>query len=1428
MAVIYLLLAIELSRRCSKGAMTKMTKSWWPWGWKLGLTSFCLMGGAGVFWAEQTWAQIIPDNTLPVNTTVTPQGNTSLIEGGTRAGGNLFHSFSQFNVSTGGTAHFNNALDVRNIFTRVQGSSVSNIDGILKANGTANLFLINPNGIIFGPNASLNVGGSFVATTSNGIGFGDRGFFSASTKANNDPSLLTVNPSALFFNRIPTQAIANQAKLQVTQGNSLLLLGGNVSLDGGWVVAPGGHIELGGVSEAGTVGLNINGNKFSLNFPSGVQRANISLSNGADVNVQALDGGSIAINADNLNLAGGSKIRAGSSGNNPAGSQSGNVDINATGAITLSDTSFITNVLAAGAVGNAGNINIATGSLSATNGSRVLTVTSGQGNAGSVNINAKDSVSFDGANSTGTKSSASTNVASTGVGNVGDVNITTGKLSISNGATLSTTTNGQGDAGSVNINAKDTVSVSGTNSGIASTVGFFGVGNAGNINIQAQKLTLSDSAKVATSSFGTGNPGSILVNVTDSVSLSNGSLLQAAALDLVNAGNVIIKAGGTVSFDGIYGYVPSGVSTSVIQSSLGNAGKVDIQAQKLILSNGAQVITSTSGDGNAGSILVNVSDSVSVSNGSTIQALTYGNGNAGNITITAGGKVSFDGVGANGLPSAVYTYAEPGFGPVGTGKGGDIKITAGSLSISNGAAIDASTYQNADAGNVTIDASDTVSLSGQGSEISSIVADSGVGNGGSISIRSRQLTLSDTALLTTSTVGNGNAGNITINTTDAVGVSSGAIIRSLANGQGDAGNVTITAGGKVSFDGSAPGVPTALQSTAGVGYGVLGKGNGGDINITAFGLSVSNGAQINASTLQPGNGGNVTINVSDIVSLTGNNSIIGSAVGPFAVGNGGKIDIRARQLNLSNSAQLATSTVGNGNAGSILVNASDSVRVSSGSNIQAATGGQGNAGKIAINTGGAVFLDGSVLINDVNVPGGIFTFTGSGSGLLSTGKSGEIDITAESLFLSNGSQINSSTLQQADAGNVNIFARDTVSLSGQNTAILTAVTPLGVGKGGDVNIQTRQLLTSDSAQIATSTTGKGNAGNITINASDSIAVSSGSIVQAATAGQGNGGNITVNAPNSITLSGVGSDGLFSGLYTSVELNAKGNGGNMTVQTGKFFIQNGAQVTASTSKDSSGNAGDIVKLTAQSLTLDGGSINTTSFSGEGGNISNLQVQNLLLLRNGSSISTTAGKDNASRGNGGNININSGFIATTIAGNSHITANAYAGNGGNITINTQGIFGINSQIGQTLNNNITATSQLGINGTIQINTPGVDPSRGLVALPTNLFDASRLIAQRCAAEDEKTASQFVVTGRGGLSPNPGEVLSRNVVWEDARHRTVTASQHRPSNVATTSPSKPVALVPATGWVFNGKGEVTFTAAAPNINSNFSSNSPSCRVP
>lgn len=230
-------------------------------------------------------AQIVPDGTLgEARSSIVPRAlGGDAIQGGAIRGSNLFHSFSEFNVGDGARVYFANPTGIQNILTRVTGGNVTNINGTLGVDGTANLFLLNPNGILFGQNARLDVRGSFIGSTANAIQFGNQGTFSATNPQ--APPLLTVQPSALTFTQIQGGEIVNRSQadnrtgLSVPTGKSLLLVGGNVASDGGNITVPGGRVELGGLAEPGTIALTNQSDRWQLGFPTGVQRSDITLQN---------------------------------------------------------------------------------------------------------------------------------------------------------------------------------------------------------------------------------------------------------------------------------------------------------------------------------------------------------------------------------------------------------------------------------------------------------------------------------------------------------------------------------------------------------------------------------------------------------------------------------------------------------------------------------------------------------------------------------------------------------------------------------------------------------------------------------------------------------------------------------------------------------------------------------------------------------------------------------------------------------------------------------------------------------------------------------------------------------------------------------------------------------------------------------------------
>jgi large exoprotein involved in heme utilization and adhesion len=283
-------------------------------------------------------------------------------------------------------------------------------------------------------------------------------------------------------------------------------------------------------------------------------------------------------------------------------------------------------------------------------------------------------------------------------------------------------------------------------------------------------------------------------------------------------------------------------------------------------------------------------------------------------------------------------------------------------------------------------------------------------------------------------------------------------------------------------------------------------------------------------------------------------------------------------------------------------------------------------------------------------------------------------------------------------------------------------------------------------------------------------------LSAATAGQGNANAVKVNATDSITI--IGKNG------------------------------NSPSRLLVTSNSPTGTAGDIIVSSPQ-ITLDNGAINAFSASGSGGNItiggsepkpgSVAATNNLLLLRRDAKISTDSSGSTQQGSNGGNININSKFIIAVPNENSDITANAVRGQGGNVTINSQGLFGIQNRPKPTSNSDITASSEFGQTGNISINTPGIDPGKDTGELPTVPTDASKQIAQACSATGQ-IDNKLVITGQGGHPPNSIEQLNSDAVWRDPR-TTKKTSLAQPISPATTLAS--------TGWIFDGKGNVTFTA-------------------
>ena len=649
-------------------------------------------------------AQVTSDGT--VNTQVTTDGNSAEITGGETRGDNLFHSFQDFSVPTNNEAFFNNANDIANIFSRVTGGNISNIDGLIRANGSANLFLVNPAGILFGENASLDIGGSFYGSTADSILFED-GEYSATDL--DSPPLLTINaPIGLNLRDNPGEIInrsvvQNNAEetggLKVSPGNNLTLVGGDINLEGGNLTATGGRIELGGLSQAGTV--TFNGPKGyrsaydgSLGFPTDVSRADVTLSNTAVINVTGTGGGDIAIDARNLTLEAGelgeSRIGAGiSEDSTNSGAQAGDITIDAINNVTV-ENSVIANQVEFSASGSGGDVTITTDTMSLTNGGVVSAATFGQGNGGNVEIAATGTIAIDGANSQGdTPSGAFSNVDSEDVGDAGNVTVTTESLSLTNGGQVNASTFGRGNAGSVEITA-DRISIDGENSqgtipsGAFSIVDSEAVGDAESITITTDTLSITNGGQVNASTFGRGNAGSVEITAADRISIDG---------------------------ENSQGDIPSGAFSIVGLEAVGNAGGVTIVTDTLSLTSGGQVNTSTFGRGNAGDASINARDLIAISgatnsnrSGLTASAL-FNSGDGGNVNVLTDILTIDDGIIAASNFDRLVRF-EPG-----TGEPGDINIEANDLSLSNNASIDAATQsETGNSANINLQIADNLTL----------------------------------------------------------------------------------------------------------------------------------------------------------------------------------------------------------------------------------------------------------------------------------------------------------------------------------------------------------------------------------------------------------------------------------------------------------------------------------------------------------------------------------------------------------------------------------------------------------------------------------------------------------------------------------------------------------------------------------------------
>ncbi|MDJ0704305.1 MAG: S-layer family protein [Leptolyngbyaceae cyanobacterium MO_188.B28] len=1016
-------------------------------------------------------AQITPDASLGTESSrVHSNGATDQLDGGAVRGENLFHSFEAFNVGQGRQVYFVNPDGVERIFSRVTGQSRSDILGTLGVSGSADLFLLNPNGVVFGPNARLDVNGSFLVSSGDRIRFSNGFEFSAENPQ--APPLLTIqtpiglqygaNPGPIRVEgagnnlRINSDGIVQRENrpvgLQAPSGETLALVGGEVSLVGGNLTAAGGRIELGGVAGDSTVTLTPDEHGWRLGYDEVRDFHNVGLSEGASVDASGLEAGAVQVRGRSILLQDGSALLSGTLGS----SSGARLTLRAEETIELSGAnanglfSLARADVYPGAAGNAGDLTVETGRLNLRDGARISASTFGEGNSGALTIRAAEAVELSGLDRDGNSSFLLARVNSGATGNAGNITIETGRLILRDGGRVSASVNSQGNGGALTIRATELVELSGADGkGISSRfltrVNPGAAGNAGDLTIETSRLILRDGALLSASVTGRGQGGDVTIRAREQVELSG------------------VRQSGS----------SSRINTQVNSGATGAAGDLTIETGRLILRDGGRISASTFGRGNSGALIIRAAESVELSG-------TDGDGDSSQ------------------LQSRVN--------PAAAGKAGDLTIQTGRLILRDGALVSSSTSGAGDGGALTIWAAESVELSGTD------------GNGDSSRLRSR-----------VNSAAAGEAGDLTIQTGRLI-LRDGASISASTSGRGDGGVLTIRAAESVELsgvasDGDSSRIATQVNSNA--------AGNAGDLTIETGRLIFRDGAFVSASTFGEGHGGNLTVRATDSVELTGREPLpdedpsrLVTQVNRGAAGNAGNLTIETGRLILQDGALVSASTAGSGNGGTLTINAAESVELSgvsqdgdpSSLRTQVRSGATGNAGALLIETGRLVLQDGGLVLSETEGNGAAGDLTVQAADLVMVadnsilsaqttggGEVGKLTVTTDQLVVRDGGELQVSGKGAFPAGTLTVNA-DTILLL--NQARLSAETETGAQ--GDIVLQAQDIVLRNGGRITTDATGSATGGDITLTLDGSLVLLDNSAI-VARAEAGTGGNIRITA-----------------------------------------------------------------------------------------------------------------------------------------------------------------------------------------------------------------------------------------------------------------------------------------------------------------------------
>ncbi|MDM8543746.1 filamentous hemagglutinin N-terminal domain-containing protein [Desulfococcaceae bacterium HSG9] len=831
---------------------------------------------------------------------------------GKQAGGNLFHSFSRFNIGRNESAQFTGSETVNNIIARVTGGNPSHIDGRMQSQiPGANLYFLNPSGVMIGPDAVIDVDGSFHVSTADYLRLGNGGRFDAS---HTGQSTFTSAPPEAFGFIKPPADINVRGKIRAAGDETISLTGGNIEIDGGLIYAKSGRIDITAVASAGEVRMTDHGPDISAFTRLG----DIRIANAAKVDVS--DTGTPEEDDSLADDAGKMKTDSfGEAGRIFMRGKSMNITSQADKAIEkTSDSSdgagriFIrgknlhvtdpnTQVVSITGDNNGGEIDIGlTENLTVTNQSRINTLTVGSGRGGDVELNVGYlSVTGD----------ATIGAVSYAGGAAGDIEVNARKGVTISGyqsfpSNLDTSSYGEGPGGSVEITT-DRLSV--THGGMIQ-IKSYKQGRGGDIELKAIRMDVTDHGVITTDCQGSGAGGDIVVRARDAVRISDSGRLSAISQSAGyggDAGDISIDTSGklTVSDDGV---ITGGTLGS------GRGGNITIDADTMEIDRG-YVSSSTRGSGSGGNITVDARRSLTVAGSGTagegrfgeyygIYAQTLASGDGGHITVRTPIMTLTEDAMING-----QTY--------GRGKGGDVTLNTDRLDINAGGTVTVSTRGAGRGGDINITATDSVNLSGKGVKLAKsqiYSAAHSAGKGGDITIRTPALNVDTQGAIFADTLGDDTRDGNTL-------------------AAGDAGNIRLEAD------------RLALKNGGAVQAGSQCAGRGGDITMDVKQLTVHNGASVSSQSTASGDAGSITVHAEDRVEME-NSAVTVQALNA----DGGDIAIYpGYRLYMIDSSVTAAVAGGKGDGGNIHITKPKFVILNDSDILADAYGGKG--GNIDIN-----------------------------------------------------------------------------------------------------------------------------------------------------------------------------------------------------------------------------------------------------------------------------------------------------------------------------------------------------------------------------------------------------------------------------------------------------------------------------------------------